>query len=143
MVLLVVSDLKWKLLPHPFTNLFILVGLLFLRIDPSFLSTKIFGAVTGFLLVGFILYGTTQMIPNGLGGGDIKLGAGLVIWLGFLKTFIGLLLAFWLGAFSILPFFYFRKITKKSMIPFGPFLAVSSLLLWFWAGLIGKLGVPL
>lgn len=142
MVLLVTSDLKWKLLPHPFTNLFILTGLFFSKIESNFFSIKLFDAVVAFLLIGFVLYGTSQMIPDGLGGGDIKLGAGLAVWLGFSKFFIGLLFAFWLGSFLLLPFLFLKKVTNKTMIPFGPFLAISSSLLWFWPGLIDGLGVP-
>lgn len=140
MVILVASDLKWKLLPHLFTNLFVVTGLCFSGIGSVFFSAKIFDAVTGFLLVGFVLYGTTQVIPNGLGGGDIKLGAGLAAWFGLSKSLIVLLFAFGFGTLAVIPFLYFKMISKKSMIPFGPFLGISSLLFWFWPGLIDKLG---
>ncbi len=142
-VLLVVSDLKWKLLPHPFTNLFIFSGLFFSKGYSMVTYLNLFQAVSNFMLLGFLLYGMTQIIPNGLGGGDIKMGAGLTIWLGLSKSLMALLLAFGLGSFMVLPLFLLKRITKKSMIPFGPFLAGSSILLWFWPEMFNQIGIGL
>lgn len=140
MILLTASDLKWKLLPHPFTNLFILTGLFFLSLN-YFQPDTWFFAISNFLVLGFFLYGIVQIIPQGLGGGDIKLGAGLAIWLSLSKTFVILLLAFGLGTLMVVPLLWLKKMSKKSTIPFGPFLAFGSLLIWFWPGLMKGLGV--
>jgi len=139
-VLLVVSDIKWKLLPHLFTNLFILTGLLFLNLGSLASFDNLFRSITNFLLLGFVLYGTTLIIPQGIGGGDIKLGAGLAIWLSLSQTLVVLLLAFSLGTLVAAPLLWSKKITRKSKIPFGPFLAFGSLLIWFYPSLVNKLG---
>ncbi len=140
MILFFVSDIKWKLLPHPFTNFFILTGLFLLSPNPF---QHWFFSIADFLILGFVLYGTTQIIPQGLGGGDIKLGAGLALWLGLPKTFVVLSLAVGLCLLVVIPFLLMKKVTRKSMIPFGPFLAIGSLLIWFWPNLLVKVGVPL
>ena len=142
-VLLAAGDFKWKLLPHPFTNLFILCGLFFSNGLSKVSASNLYNAVGDFVLLGFVLYGTAQIVPKGLGGGDIKMGAGLAIWMGLTKTFVVLLLAFSLGSLMILPLLWLKMITRKSTIPFGPFLAVGSLLLWFWPGFVNQLGMDL
>lgn len=143
MVLFVTSDVSWKLLPHPFTNLFVLTGLFFSISGAQNGFSHLFAVAADFILLGFILYGTAQMIPNGLGGGDVKMGAGLAPWLGFSKCIVALLLAFGCGALFTIPLLLAKKIKKKTMIPFGPFLAAGSLVLWFWPDFIKRMGIGL
>ncbi len=143
MVLLGTSDLNWKLLPHPFTNGFILAGFLSPISGAFFSLTDFYRAVSHFVLVGSILYGITQIIPNGLGGGDIKMGAGLALWLGLSKTVFALFLAFGAGFVVTAPLLWKKKITRKSMIPFGPFLSFGSLVVWFWPDIVTRWGMGL
>ncbi len=143
MVLLGASDLNWKLLPHPFTNGFILAGLLSPVNGAFFSLADRYHAVSHFVLIGFILFGTSQIIPNGLGGGDIKMGAGLAVWLGLSKTIFALFLAFGAGFLVAIPLLWRKKITRKSMIPFGPFLAFGSLVVWFWPDVVTQWGIDL
>ncbi|MFI5205412.1 MAG: prepilin peptidase, partial [Candidatus Paceibacterales bacterium] len=86
LILLVVSDIKWKLLPHLFNNLFILTGFFFIAFYFSSSSSGIFTAASEFIIIGSVMFGLIQFFPNGLGGGDIKLIAGLAVWMGFLKA---------------------------------------------------------
>jgi prepilin signal peptidase PulO-like enzyme (type II secretory pathway) len=141
MVLLTVSDLSWKLLPHPFTNFFLLSGIFFSECNSMIPRLALFQAVSNFILVGFFLYVTAQIIPHGLGGGDIKMGAGLTIWLGLSKSLMALFLAFGLGCLAIIPMVWLKKIDKKTMIPFGPFLAFGSVALWFCPNVFNQMGL--
>lgn len=143
LVLLAVSDLKWKLLPHPFNNFFILTGLIISFGNSGYSLSALFANAGGFVFVGSLLYGITQIIPKGLGGGDIKMGAGLVIWLNIPASFLTLLLAFGMGTLVLLPLLVVKKVSRKSSIPFGPFLAVSALINWFCPHLTSWMGMAL
>jgi prepilin signal peptidase PulO-like enzyme (type II secretory pathway) len=140
-VILAASDLKWKLLPHVFNNIFILAGMIFTK--EGFTFSAFFTSASNFILIGSILYGITQIIPKGLGGGDIKMGAALAIWLGFSNTLLVLFLSFALGSLVMLPLLWMKKVSKKSMIPFGPFLTMAGLFVWFFPELTNQLGVAL
>lgn len=141
MVLFTVSDIKWRLLPHLFNNLFILAGFIFSNNGSIFNLSSMYSAVCNFILIGAVLYAVTQVIPRGMGGGDIKMGAGLTIWLGLSKVLLTFLLAFGIGSLVVLPLLKLKIVSKKSMIPFGPFLALGALLIWFCPGLIIQLGM--
>jgi prepilin signal peptidase PulO-like enzyme (type II secretory pathway) len=134
LVLFFVSDLKWRLLPHPFNNLFILSGLFFSFCfwGHQFSFSYLFFSAENFLTMGALLFVLTRFIPNGVGGGDVKMVAGLAAWLGLLKTVLVLILASCSGAIIFLILIYKGKINRRSLIPFGPFLSFSALVVWLY-----------
>ena len=68
-----------------------------------------------------------------MGLGDSKLMLGGGIFLGFPASLSALILSFWVGgALGILLLLASSKITLKSEIPFGPFLASGILLAFFF-----------
>lgn len=136
LVLLVVSDIKWRLLPNIFNNLFILVGILFRGSNVFLISPgSFFKAASGFVIIGSLIFSIFRFFPQGLGGGDIKMMAGLAIWVGVSKAMYVLLFAFGVGSIVVLPFLVRKKITLKSMVPFGPFLAFGAMCVWFFPSL--------
>jgi len=63
-----------------------------------------------------------------LGFGDVLLSIGVGWWLGLSMGFSAILLSFWIGAvFAIIIMLYKRKKMFKVAIPFGPFIALGSL----------------
>ena len=136
LVLFVVSDLKWRLLPHVFNNFFILFGLFFMALESS---PKLFRGLCDSIIIGSLIFGLVQFFPNSMGGGDIKLMSGLGVWMGFSKTVFIIFLSFGLGALLALFLIAKRKMNRKSMMPFGPFLALGALVVWFFPDLCGKL----
>jgi len=132
LILLVVSDLKWKLLPHPFTNLFAISGFVFQAVDKSFNLTSFYIAACGFVVIGALIFTLTQIFSEVLGGGDIKMMLAISIWLGIIKSAYVLVLAFGIGALVALILLAVKKINRKSTMPFGPFLAFGACVMWFW-----------
>jgi prepilin signal peptidase PulO-like enzyme (type II secretory pathway) len=134
LILLSASDAKWRLMPHSFNNLFILCGFLFATISsyPSFNS--LFFSASGFFIVGAFLFLLTRYFPLWLGGGDVKMLAGLAVWLGVFNTFYVLLIASGIALLLILRSFLMgtHKITLKTEVPFGPYLSLGALVVWFW-----------
>jgi len=62
---------------------------------------------------------------GGMGGGDVKLGAVLGIWLGLHGLAVALFLAFLFGAAVGLLLMLCRR-TTRLRIPFGPFLSLGA-----------------
>ena len=90
-------------------------------------------AASGFLLIlNLITKG------NGMGMGDVKLALFMGLFLGGLKTIIAFYLAFVVGAILGLILIFFKKATKKSQIPFGPFMILGVFVAWWWGDLILK-----
>jgi leader peptidase (prepilin peptidase)/N-methyltransferase len=143
LILLVVSDLKWKLLPHPFTNLFALAGCLFQIVDKSFNFSNFYIVASGFIVIGALIFALTQIFPEVLGGGDIKMVLALSIWLGVVKSAYVLVLAFGIGALVALVLLLAKKVNRKSTMPFGPFLALGAFGMWFCPNLFDYLRITL
>lgn len=105
------------LLPDPFSRM----GLLGLRASAM-------GAAAGFGL----FYAVAYLSRGGMGGGDIKMMAmvGAVTgWKGvLLTTFLGSLAGSVVGLFLMI----FKGKGRKTRIPFGPFLALGSMLTLLW-----------
>jgi leader peptidase (prepilin peptidase) / N-methyltransferase len=80
----------------------------------------------------FAFYFVLALIyPAGMGFGDVKLAGvlGLYLgWLGWGSLVVGAFLGFLLGALSGLALMAFRRVGRKSRIPFGPFMLAGALL---------------
>jgi leader peptidase (prepilin peptidase) / N-methyltransferase len=94
-----------------------------------------FGALLRALLGGLCLTGVYLVLalirPGQLGGGDIKFAgiAGLALgWLGWPVLILGAALGFVLSAVASLALLAARRITLRSVISFGPYLAGGALL---------------
>lgn len=133
LVLLATGDIKWGLLPHPVNNLFVVAGLAFFS-RSAFLSfaPSLFDTAGSFFIIGSLMFGFVQVFPQGLGGGDIKMISALAIWVGLLKIVCILVIAFGIGSLTALVLLVSKKTTRKSMMPFGPFLAFGAFVVWFW-----------
>lgn len=133
-VLLVASDIKWNILPHPFNNLFLATGIGF----TAWLGLGGreggggFVAPEGLLGAGALMILLARFFPKGLGGGDIKMIAAFGAWLGLAKTILVVFLAFGFGALCYAPLLLAGKVGRKTAVPFGPFLAVPACFAWFW-----------
>lgn len=91
------------------------------------LSRAGIGALAGFVV--FLLIHLAQ--PRGLGFGDVKLAllCGLVLgWSGLADVVLGLYGGFLLGAVVGLAVMAVRKGGRKTAIPFGPFMALGTML---------------
>lgn len=94
-------------------------------------------ALVGTVVGGIAMWGfyflLAMIYPAGMGFGDVKLGGvlGLYLgWYGWEQTVVGGFAAFGLGAVVGVAAMAFAGATRKSMIPFGPFMIVGA-----WLGL--------
>jgi len=103
-----------------------------LGLSRSFLgSDGLVGTLLNSLLTGLgaflVFLAIAVAYPNGMGGGDVKLG-GVI---GLLVGFPGALLALWLavvsGGLVAIGLVVLRKLGRKDTMPFGPFLALGAI----------------
>lgn len=78
--------------------------------------------------------------PAGMGMGDVKLAGALGLALGFLGwgyVIVGFFAAFFLGSFIGLGLMVLRKASRKTPIPFGPFMIVGAVVAVLLTGPLG------
>ncbi len=149
LLILTMIDLEHKLLPDRITIPGIYLGLLLGFMAPSALLGEpvmfrlgdgwwagpidaFLKAFIGFLIGGGILFLIAWIFPAGMGGGDIKLMAMVGAFVGAGAIGATLFMGFVLGGFIGILLMLMRKATRKTMIPFGPFLATGGFLGFLW-----------
>jgi leader peptidase (prepilin peptidase)/N-methyltransferase len=129
LVIIVVSDIAYMLIPDKVLLFFAVIYFVlrfYLPLNPWWDS--LLGCALGFSLLLLIAI----ISRGGMGGGDIKLFA----LIGFIVGTKVMLLAFFLscmygavfGIFAII----FKRLKRKQVIPFGPFIAIGTLSAYFF-----------
>jgi len=141
---LAVIDLRWRRLPdqltlpaYPAAALLLAAGALAIPGGARHFLSALAGLAAAWLF--FALLALVQ--PAGLGWGDVKLSGvlGLYLgWLGAAAVAAGLLGAFVLAALAGLGLIAAGRATRKSQIPFGPFMLVSAIAVIAASGLAGS-----
>ena len=134
LVIITAIDIEHQIIPDVIT----LPGIIFGLAAGSY-SIGYFNSFMGFLLGGSLFYVLAILSKGGMGGGDIKYIASAGALVGWQKVlliiFIGAFLGSIVGLFQIVV----QKKTRKSLIPFGPFLAIATLITLFYGNLLLKL----
>ena len=88
-----------------------------------------------------IFFGALFFASRGrwLGGGDIRVGALMGAILGWPNILLGLFLGYLTGALFSTIGLITGKISRKSLIPFAPFLLLGTYIAWFWGEELIKL----
>jgi leader peptidase (prepilin peptidase) / N-methyltransferase len=141
---LTVIDLRWRRLPdrltlpaYPAATLLLAAGAPAVPDGGRHLVSALAGLATAWLFFALI----ALIHPGGLGWGDVKLSGVLGLYLGWLGTAAvaaGLLGAFALAALAGLGLIAAGRATRKSQLPFGPFMLVSALAVIAASGLAGS-----
>ena len=121
--LLVISviDYRYKIIPNG-TVLFIgVLGIIHLIFDRSHWIDYFIG----FFVVSILLLVIAILSKGKLGGGDIKLMAVAGLLIGWKNIVLALFLGSIIGSVIGLSLLAIKKIERKQMIPFGPFLAIG------------------
>lgn len=92
-------------------------------------QTSISGALVGAAVFAGFFLAVTLLVPQGMGGGDVKLGLLLGIFLGYLGApglvLVAMFMAFLLGSLVSVVVLLAGG-SRKSAIPFGPFLSLGA-----------------
>jgi len=130
-------DLEFQIIPDKITlpgiPIGIIIGSFFLP-DP-FMRYNVLGleaSLLGFVIGGGVYYALALVSRGGMGGGDIKMMAMVGALMGWkavlLISFIGSFIGSLVGIFLMV----FKGKGRKTKIPFGPFLALGSLITLFY-----------
>jgi len=133
-------DLKFYWLPTCLTSTGLLIGLissLFISIYENFKFNYFFNSLSAALL-GYLIFFALRIFGEKifkkpvLGGGDEKLVAFLGAFLGIQGILITIWLSFNSAGIIVLIGLLFKKIKRSQKIPFGIFLSISALLVWYF-----------
>lgn len=129
LIIITVSDITYMLIPNKILMFFgalLVVGRIFIQSDPWWDS--IVGAFGGFLILLLVAI----LSKGGIGGGDIKLFFIIGLVLGIFSTLLALFLAAVIGLVTGVVLLIYRKQGRKTPIPFGPSIAVASIIAYFY-----------
>lgn len=106
-----------------------LVGLFFnLYLHYSLTSMLLGALVAG----GFFLFQFAISKGRWIGGGDVRLGVLMGLWLGWPVVLVALIIAYIIGAVSSIFLLALKKKTLQSATPFGTYLALGTLVCVLW-----------
>lgn len=128
-VIVIVTDLSTYLIPNRILLFFLPWFILFrliIPVDPWW--SPIAGAVIGFSLILVIIVAS----KGGMGAGDMKYFGVLGIAFGYQGILLVFLIATFFGALINLILLVLGKVTRKSKIPFGPYISLATLTVLFW-----------
>jgi len=129
LIIITVSDLSYMLIPNRILLFFfILFSIERMLIPLSPIYDSLLGSFVGFAL----LYVIAVISKGGMGGGDIKLFAVIGLVLGTKDVLLAFFIATIVGTLFSLFGMISKKLTRKSAIPFGPFISLGALVAYFY-----------
>jgi len=134
LIIIAFIDLNEQIVPDVISLPGIGVGLILSFFVPylSFINSALGVVVGGGIILIIALVGSMIFKKEAMGGGDVKLAAMIGAFLGWRYTIISLFLGFFLGDLAGI-FLILSKIkSKEDMVPFGPFIALGSLITLLW-----------
>ena len=132
LVILFAYDLKWFLLPDrivfPLIILAVIIQVVLLTSLPNGIDLTVLASIIGSVGILSGLYFILWLVSRGqwVGFGDVKLGIALGILIADWKlALLTLFLANLIGTLIVLPGLMTKKLSRKSQVPFGPFLIIG------------------
>jgi leader peptidase (prepilin peptidase)/N-methyltransferase len=113
-----VVALLLALLPHPWLTRWLVTGV----------ANAALGGAVSFV----ILFLIAILSRGGMGWGDVKLAALIGLATGFPLVFFSLIMGAILGGIVAVALIIAKKKTRRETIPFGPFLAVATVITLLW-----------
>ena len=126
-----VIDLKHKIIPDGLNIVIAAISIIFVLNDNSILTDRIFGA-----LLGFVLFLAIALATDAMGGGDIKLIAGLGAVFGVEGVLFIVFFSFVIGAAISVVLLIIKIKNRKDELSFGPFISIAALLYIFYGSKI-------
>ena len=144
LAVLFVYDLRWQLLPDRVVKPLIALGavdFIARAFHEQWPFQRFFGELILALLAICGLYWVLHAVSKGawVGFGDVKLGAFMGLALGWQNALLALFLANLIGVLVILPGLLTKKLSRKSRLPFGPFLIAAFIIAGLWGVEISRL----
>ena len=150
LILIALIDLKFQIIPNELNLFLLFLGIIlsvlqFYNWNDFYSLLGPYGALLGFknnliinkliaLLFSLILFGglVALTLGRGMGMGDVKLMIALGVIFGWPEIIIVSILSFILGGIISIITLILKRKTMKSLLPFGPFIVISSFLVMFF-----------
>jgi leader peptidase (prepilin peptidase)/N-methyltransferase len=142
LVAILFIDWEHRIIPNRLTYPTVIVGFIVALAAPHItIVQSLLGAAVGFggfMAIGYM--GNILFKKDSLGGGDIKLAAGLGAFLGIWKVLLVFVLSAAVGlVISLAAMAFSPALRKDRVIPFGPFLTIAALIAGFWGDALLRL----
>ena len=134
MIALAVIDLKHQLILNKIVYPVAIVALIVNFFAPSLFSLHnfLFGLLGG--AVGFlILFLPALIYSKGMGWGDVKMAGLIGLMTGFPNVIVAVFGGIILGGLTAIVLLVFKKKNRKQGIPFGPYLALATIITFIWS----------
>jgi prepilin signal peptidase PulO-like enzyme (type II secretory pathway) len=123
-----ITDIRSRVIPHKLMYPALVIGLI-LRIFHH--ELPLLNSIIAFLVIGGLLFVLALINTEGMGGGDITLGAFVGLMLGLPWSVVAIIIGIILGLiFGLVKMLQLK--TLKIGIPLGPFIAIGTLFS-FWS----------
>ena len=129
-----IIDYDYLIIPDGMQILILLIGLGY-KVINTYISNTPFpylDSLLGLLIGGGFFLLVAVVSNGGMGGGDIKLMGVLGFWLGLRTTLLMMLLSFIIGGVLSIILLVLKKKGRKESIPFGPFIAIATVVTICW-----------
>lgn len=139
-VLVAVSfiDIDYQEIPNGLVLALMAVGLVGSvgGVGPGLLDSLYGSLVGGGLLFIVALVSSLLLKKEGMGGGDVKLMAAIGWCLGWRLTVVVLILSIYIGGITSLLLLGFKVKSRGDYIPYGPFIAISTVISVLWGEMV-------
>ncbi len=123
-----IIDLKYKIIPNKITYSGIILGLI---LSLFFDHLTFISSLIGGLIPAGLLFLIALVYKKGMGIGDVKLVAMIGVFTGYKIVLAGIFIGSIVGLLFVLPLLIAGKMSRKSRIPFGPFISIGSLIMLY------------
>ena len=134
LIIIAFIDLNEQIVPDVISLPGIVVGFIISFFVPyiSFINSALGVIVGGGIILIIGLAGSVIFKKEAMGGGDVKLAAMIGAFLGWRYIIISLFLGFFLGALAGIILILSKIKSREDTVPFGPFIALGSMITLLW-----------
>ena len=124
-----IFDVKYMILPDFSTGILIIAAIILML--GGYGNPPLQMLLSGLGASGFLLALNLITKGKGMGMGDVKLALFMGLLLGPVRVVMAFYIAFIVGAVISLVLIILKKVSRKSVVPFGPFLILGTVVAWF------------
>jgi prepilin signal peptidase PulO-like enzyme (type II secretory pathway) len=142
LMILFVYDMRWMILPTKVVHTGLALSVFFVGSAAAISgdSSLVLSSAVGSVLLGGLFWLIYQISKGKwIGGGDVRLGFAMGLFLGWQKVILGLSLAAYIGTAIVIVTAILGKYHKRMKLPFGPLLIAG----WYIAFLWGQILIDL
>ena len=136
LIVIILTDYQHYIIPNEISYSYIIIGIIISFLNLSIFEISIIQSLIGGSVSGLILFITSKLFllirkKEGMGMGDIKLIAMIGFWMGLSNTIIVIIISALLGSLVGIFLILSKKMNKTQYLPYGSFIGITVILVWF------------